>query len=639
MSLVIWIALLVAFGAAASACWVPASHFSETNARAHLQMLADEIGSRYAGTPANARARAYLIDQLTLYGFDVRVQAADAVRAEAGVTARVANIVAVKAGARREGVGLIAHYDSRHDTPGGADDGLGDGGGLEAARVLAARPSPNWSLFVILTDGEEAGLMGARAITTDREVQERLAVYLNLEAIGSDTPGVLFETGPGNEWLVERWARSAPAPAGGSYSTEVYERLPNDTDFTILKQLGVPGLNFAAIGDSYPYHTARDTADRVTPYVVRQMGQNIVGVVEGLERADILTRTPIPARYYDVAGRTAIAYGTTTGRVLAVLAVALAIVAEVRMLRVLIREPGLLRLVATAFWWIVVAAAMTAAMAAQPWALRLAREVYHPWYAHPWRLFSLIAIAGGAAGWALVRLGGRLPERVRGYGQPLGIWAVTLPVWTGLGISAEIKAASAAYLWTIPLAIAALGLVALPLARPVGVRATSIVVLVFTGVLWLRMADLLPFLVAVFGRLSIVTPSAVYAAVIALITLMVAPPLVAALSGLAGGLLPWRLGTALWLLALATAAGLAYEAPAYTRERPLRRAVRYVHDGATGVAFWEVGSNEPGLDLHPAAPPGWVPVTDRPTRERPRPIDAGRVPLPFPHDTRSAAAG
>ena len=78
--------------------------FSVENARAHVDMLAGTIGSRPAGSANNAKARAYLIDQLRLYGFDVRVQETDAVRPEFGLTARVANIIAIKRGqqARRD---------------------------------------------------------------------------------------------------------------------------------------------------------------------------------------------------------------------------------------------------------------------------------------------------------------------------------------------------------------------------------------------------------------------------------------------------------------------------------------------------------------------------------------------------------
>ena len=191
------------------------------------------------------------------------MQEADARRHELGRTARVANIIGVLRGERPEAIGLVAHYDSSPDAPGATDDALGVGVALEAARVFAASSRKRWSMFVIATDGEESGLMGAAALVTDREVTERLRAYLNLESVGSAGTAVLFETGPGNSWLVSPWARRAPHPRGGSYALEIYQRLPNDTDFSILKTRDIPGLNFAPIGDSYAYHTARDTPERL----------------------------------------------------------------------------------------------------------------------------------------------------------------------------------------------------------------------------------------------------------------------------------------------------------------------------------------------------------------------------------------
>ena len=64
--------------------------FRVENARAHVERLAATIGARPAGTAASAAARTYLIDQLRLFGFDVRVQEIDATRPDEGYTARVA---------------------------------------------------------------------------------------------------------------------------------------------------------------------------------------------------------------------------------------------------------------------------------------------------------------------------------------------------------------------------------------------------------------------------------------------------------------------------------------------------------------------------------------------------------------------
>ena len=119
--------------------------FSEQNARAHVAMLAGTIGSRPVGTEANARARAYVIDQLRLFGYDVRVQETDARRPELGRTARVSNIIARAAGdaAGSDRAALALRLGA--EAPGAADDGLGVAVSLEAARVLAARADRQWT--------------------------------------------------------------------------------------------------------------------------------------------------------------------------------------------------------------------------------------------------------------------------------------------------------------------------------------------------------------------------------------------------------------------------------------------------------------------------------------------------------------
>src|SRR5688572_27168029 len=231
---------LLLFACLAASCARERPNFSEQNARAHVNMLAGTIGSRPVGTEANRRARTYIIEQLKQSGFDVRVQETDARRRDLGRTARVSNIIAVLPGERREAVGLLSHYDSVFEAPGAGDDALGVAVSLEGARALAGQKNRRWSLLVLITDGEESGLMGAAALVGERDIVDRLKSYINVEAIGAAGVPVLFETGPGNGWLTNVWARRAPHPRGGSYAIEVYKRLPNDTDFSILKTHDIP---------------------------------------------------------------------------------------------------------------------------------------------------------------------------------------------------------------------------------------------------------------------------------------------------------------------------------------------------------------------------------------------------------------
>jgi hypothetical protein len=609
--------------------------FSEANARAHVQMLAGTIGNRPAGTPANERARAYIVDQLKLYGFDVRVQQADARRAELGRTARVSNIIAVRPGARREAIGLVSHYDSSPDAPGATDDGLGVAVSLEAARVLAARGDRQWSLMVLVTDGEEAGLMGAAALMTDREVAGRLQAYLNLESVGSSGPAMLFEAGPRNAWITRPWARRAPHPRGGSLASEVYRRLPNDTDFSVIKRQEIPGLNFASIGDSYAYHTARDTPDRLSPRMTRELGENVVAIATALDAADITQRSASDATYLDLGGASGLAYGPRTAILLALLALVSGVLAWVRVTSSALRMAGALRWTVSALWALLGSVAVVAAMIAATWALRLSREFYHPWYARPDRLFLLLLSVGASVGWGMARAGRYLPSRWHPLRHPVTTWSLTLPVWIVLSTAVLWLAPAAGYLLVLPLLVAGIVLSVTPSSSVPAMRAASALILAAAGAVWITdTIDLLRFMVPMFGRLPIITPVFAYAVVIGMAGSMLVPPFLATVVGSRPLLRPSIL-TVLLLLSVAVTGAMAYVAPAYTYEQPLRRVVRALQERDGSSATWEVGSSEPGLDLAAGAPPGWTVATDA----APATVPWGRLLLPFVFRTTGMPLG
>jgi hypothetical protein len=620
---------------ASGACSRPSAVFNDQNARVHVNALAGTIGSRPVGSPANARAREYIIDQLRLFGYEVRVQETDARRPDIGRTARVSNIIGVRRGTREEAIGLLSHYDSAPEAPGAADDAFGVAVSLEAARVLAARTERTWSLMVLVTDGEEAGLMGAAALMTDREVARRLQAYLNIEAAGSSGPAHLFETGPENGWLVRPWAKHAPHPRGDSFGVEIYKRLPNDTDFTIFKRHGIPGLNFAVVGDSYAYHTARDTPERLSPRTVREAGENVVALVSALDGTDITQRSKAIPTYFDIGGTVAATYGPRVSWAIAIAALVLGVVGWVRVSSAAIGMGGVGRWLLTFFWSIVGAALVVGSMVAATWLLRAAREVYHPWYARPDRLFLLLLAVGACVAWSVVRVGQWIPARAHGLRHPVVTWSAALPLWMLLASASFFLAPGAVHLWALPLLAAGLLLSIVPSSSDPGIRAVSVVVLAVSATMWLPdIVDLLRFMVAVFGRLPIVTPVYVYAALMAVAGVMLAPPLVAA-TGRARPLVRPSLMTALLLLWVATAAGLAYMAPGYTPDEPLRRRVRAVQPASGGGAVWEIGSIEPGLDLGAGAPEGWMPASG----PMPQGLPGAALNYPFVFRTIGPALG
>lgn len=610
--------------AVSAGCAPAGDRFITSNARSHVNMLAETIGSRPAGSDANRRAREYLIDQLRIAGFDVRVQQTDARRADVGLAARVSNIVATKQGSTSDAIALVAHYDSVPDGPGAGDDAFGSAIAIEAARVLGATPMRH-TLMVLLTDAEENGLLGAEAAMADATIRDRIATYINIEATGASGPALLFEAGPGNRWLTSAWARLAPFPRGGSFAIEIYKRTGNDTDFTMFRQAGIPGLNLAIVGDSTAYHTDRDTAARLSDASLTTAGENVIAITAGLDGVDLRRRTIEQPTYFDVAGRWALSYGPITALVIGVLALALGLFAWMRTVAVSARGIGVVRLLLAFVWTIAGAAAVAAAMIGALWLLRATREVYHPWYAQMGRAAAFMVASGIAAGWLVARAGALMPSRAHGERHPATAWAVALPFWIAITAAALWFTPDAAYLAAVPLLAAGVLLAATPLASPLAVRVASAIVLLIAAAMWVpNTLDLLSYLNALLGRFAFVTPIYVFPALLLLAGLFVVPPFVAAVAAGAPGLSRPSIFTAFAVIALAGTGVAAYFGDAYSDEHPLRRHARYVQDDGTKTAMWEIGSNEPGLDVVPAGSLQWTPESGAP-----RAVPIARLPYPY----------
>jgi Zn-dependent M28 family amino/carboxypeptidase len=153
---------------------------------------------------------------------------------------------------------LAAHYDSVAHAPGAADDAAGVAAILETARALRATSPLRNDIDVVITDGEEPGLLGAQAFVTSGVIDPSRSIVVNLEAGGSSGPSMLFQSSPGNKGLIEAFAQVGD-PVGGSELAALFELLPNDTDFTVFRDGGFAGLNLI-FGDGHvQYHSPTDT--------------------------------------------------------------------------------------------------------------------------------------------------------------------------------------------------------------------------------------------------------------------------------------------------------------------------------------------------------------------------------------------
>lgn len=312
----------------------PPAEFSADRAAGVVDALARE--PRPVGSPASDVVRDALVGRLQAEGLAPRVEASAALAAEDRFAraARVENVVATLPGTAPTGaVVLMAHYDSVAAGPGAADDTSGVATILETVRALRAGPPLRNDVTVVLTDGEEAGLLGARAWVRDQMPRDRPTVVLNWEARGVEGPSLLFQTSSGNAGLVDAWAYAVPYPRGDSSLVEVYRFLPNDTDLTPVLQAGRPGMNAAFIGGAYQYHTPGDVPANLSRASLQNHGGNALALTRALGDRDLAPLDPAvshqPASgdrtYFPVLGRL-VTYDTGWAYPLAGLALVLALV-------------------------------------------------------------------------------------------------------------------------------------------------------------------------------------------------------------------------------------------------------------------------------------------------------------------------
>ena len=593
---------------AAAGCGAPReTGFSPERAGKHVRMLATAFGSRPTGSQANGRARDYIVAELRQAGFEVRLQEALA-STGSGVTTPVVNIIATRAGRQAESVALVSHYDSPPESRGAADAGLGVAVCLEAGRVLAARSDPRYTLLVAVTDGEELGLMGARALRESTEFS-RVRAFLNFEAVGTNGPPRLFQAGPGNSWLAAAWAASAPRPSGSSLFTEIYRRLPNDTDFSVLAPSGPPGLNFAPTGNTFAHHTRLDTPARLESATIQRMGDTAVGLVGTLDGVDIGQRSPDEGTYFDVAERAAFAYTSGRTRVLAAIAFVLGLLAALKAFLAARAEVGTVRLVVTAAWALLGTGLLFGALYLGCALLRLGTGLHQPWYAQANVLLVFLVSVGLAAVWLVVLLGRALPVMVAPSGHPSCVWTLTLPVWAGLLAFLQVTAPGVGYLFAFPLFSAAVLVLALPVRSVAAGRWVSLAAAVVATLLWAPLVwPLLEFLVGLCGSLPSPAPGWLFPAFAVTAVSAMGPSLAGLTLGRERRVVPAGAVTSLLALAVVASAWVIAVEPAYTAERPERRRLRYVQDMLQQKALWEAGTrerNETPVGTEAAAPRGW----------------------------------
>lgn len=514
------------------------------------------------GSPANAAVRERLIASLEELGLEVEVQRS--IGCGFGRCARVANVLAAIPGEQPAALLLMAHYDSVPAAPGAGDDGAGVAALLETARILVREAPFRNSVLFAFTDAEEPGLLGAHAFFREHPWAKRAQAVINLEGSGSSGAVNVLRVGPGSGALVRAFAAESRHPAGNSMLQELFELLPNNTDFLHVMRAQLPGIDFAFAGTRLHYHTPLDTIDNLDLGTLQHHGDNVLPLARRLAQADLGERSA-NFSFVTVANRWWITWPLAATVPLALVALGLTGAAFVPAWRVL----GW-RQLAGGIGVAVIAVAAVVALEIGTWALAdRAVPALVAWPAHlwPWRL---LVFAPAAA--ATLAVGALVARRVSIAARQLGGWLL----WTLLALGLAVLAPLAANVLLIPALIAAAISAAAAFAArgAAGAWLGAATVSVAVAGYWMLSMYLSGELVSGFAE-----PASVYGplALLAPVALPLVGPARAAAWLAAGALLV----TAAALFALP-------RVPHYSPEAPQHLNIQYVTDADRRSAEWQL---------------------------------------------------
>lgn len=271
-------------------------------------LSADSMEGRRTGTPGSARARAWIVQQLTAMGarpagasfempFMFRGRSRDGGAGATDSTAGV-NIVARIPGSTQGGPVLVlsAHYDHLGVRNGeifnGADD---DASGCVAILTIAERllkEPPQHDVLVAFFDAEEMGLQGARAFVNAPPIPlASIAANLNLDMVARQDAGSLWVSGTSHYPTLKPLAEAASKASGVAvrFGHDTKDLKPGDdwtgsSDHGAFHAKGIPFL-YLGVEDHPDYHKSGDDAVKVDPAFYRSSVEFAAALVRQLDSA------------------------------------------------------------------------------------------------------------------------------------------------------------------------------------------------------------------------------------------------------------------------------------------------------------------------------------------------------------------
>ena len=276
----------------------------------HIEAIAQQ--PHPVGSSEHDRVRDYIMLQLEAEGVHPEIQKTMATGfgwQTNIIGATIENIVGVLKGSdSSKAVMLVSHYDSAVSSPGASDDGSGVAAMLECLTVLKSSPPLKNDVIFLFTDGEELGLLGAKAFVDENPLVGNVGVVFNFEARGNRGPSVMFETSSENGRLIRELADATPNVVANSLSYLIYSLLQNDTDMSVFKRHGLSGMNFAYSEGLNHYHSRKDDIGSIDVRSLQHHGIYAIALARHFGSLDLSNMKEPDEIYFNLIGTSFIHY-------------------------------------------------------------------------------------------------------------------------------------------------------------------------------------------------------------------------------------------------------------------------------------------------------------------------------------------
>ncbi|MBA7627965.1 hypothetical protein ES703_35435 [subsurface metagenome] len=261
----------------------PKDEFSARRAWKHLEVIAKE--PHPSGSRRQQQVYEYLVGTLASLGLEPETQSSAQHMPNNAV---LKNILARINGENPDGaIILIAHYDSVTHAPGATDNGSGVVSLLEVTRALQISGPYKNDIIILLTDAEEAGLIGARTFVKKHPWFKDVAFAINLE-MATTTPVFITGISSDNGWIIQQYARSTTRPFASSILYNVHSYLGYGDDLMPFLWANIPGIGFSTVYIFPEYHTKGDSLANADIRSIQHQGEQTLAFLKHLAQIELV---------------------------------------------------------------------------------------------------------------------------------------------------------------------------------------------------------------------------------------------------------------------------------------------------------------------------------------------------------------